>query len=430
MSANRDRRTRMSRRGFLKTAGSMAGALITAPLLLEVSDAAAAPRSFARTSNSLRIGVLLPHSQLYPALAGSLLGGLQLYFHQRNGQKIEWLTNNYGVLPSNASDSIRKLILGDQVNMLVGVVSSAAVSPIRDLLKERQIPLIVNNAGANFLRSFGESPYVFRNTLNYWRASWTSGAWAAKSLGVTAFVAASFYESGYDTLYAFRRGFEAAGGVIRQTRITHRPAAGVDWTALMAEIKRANPKLVYAAYSGQSAVDFAQAYAKSGLAGRIPLVGTGFMADEPLLAAPGSVALDMTSSLSWSSSLTTPENRAFMLAYQRRTGHAADAFAALGYDTARLITEALNLAGDRRDGDRLRQALGAVEFTGPRGPIKMDQLTRTVNSSLYLRQTARGGRGPGSTLLTALGSRPLLDEQNDAVRSSPKTGWRNAYLCI
>jgi branched-chain amino acid transport system substrate-binding protein len=430
MSAKRERRTGMSRRGFLKTAGSMAGALITAPLLLEVSDAAAAPRSFVRTSSSLKIGVLLPHSQLYPALAGSLLGGLQLYFDQRNSRKIEWLTTDYGVQPSSASDSIRKLILGDKVNMLVGVVSSAAVSPIRDLLMERQIPLIVNNAGANFLRSFGESPYVFRNTLNYWRAAWASGAWAAKSLGVTAFVAASFYESGYDTLYAFRRGFESAGGAIRQTRITHRPAAADDWPALMTEIKRANPKLVYAAYSGQSAVDFAQAYAKSGLAGRIPLVSTGFMADEPLLAKLGSAALDITSGLSWSSSLNTPENRAFMLAYQRRTGRAADAFAALGYDTARLIAEALNLAGERPDSERLRQALGAVEFTGPRGHIKMDQLTRTVNSPLYLRQTRQGGRGLGGTLLTALESRPLLDEQSAAVRSSPKTGWRNAYLCI
>ncbi|HEX9440575.1 MAG TPA: ABC transporter substrate-binding protein, partial [Roseiflexaceae bacterium] len=112
------------------------------------------------------------------------------------------------------------------------------------------------------------------------------------------------------------------------------------------------------------------------------------------------------------------------------TGRTADAFAALGYDTARLIAEALNLAGEQRDSERLRQALGAVEFTGPRGPIKMDQLTRTANSPLYLRQTRQGGRGLGGTRLTALESRPLLDEQNDAVRSSPKTGWRNAYLCI
>src|SRR2546426_10380737 len=80
--------------------------------------------------------------------------------------------------------------------------------------------LILADAGANIVRETEQSPYVFHNTLGYWQSSLALGEWAVRNIGKKVFVASSFYESGYDALYAFRLGAEIAGRRGRRTYIS------------------------------------------------------------------------------------------------------------------------------------------------------------------------------------------------------------------
>ena len=108
-----------------------------------------------------------------------------------------------------------------QVAFFICLQVNGNCKDLRHTLNETRTPLIANTVGERIVTQAESSPYVFYNSLNYWQANKATGEWAAKNVGRKAFIAGSFYESGYDTVYAFRHGFEGTGGEVVGSYITH-----------------------------------------------------------------------------------------------------------------------------------------------------------------------------------------------------------------
>jgi branched-chain amino acid transport system substrate-binding protein len=346
---------------------------------------------------------------------------MELYFRQAGGAK----TALRALSSANGTDA--KV----QADLLVGIAGANAATYLGPLLENRRALFIASDGGANALRSSERNPFIFHNTLGYWQANAAMGQWAAQHLGRKAFVASSFYESGYDTLYTFCRGLETAGGQVLQTYVAHVPPDENDLPELIAAIQRARPDFVYALFSGSRAVDFVRAYADSGLASHIPLAGSAFIVDETLLPQLGNAALGIRSGLSWAPTLPTAENRAFIAAFQATNGRAPDAFAVLGYDTARWIAQALEtVVGDLAQTDRLREAFLAASFAGPRGLFRMDPDTQTAVTPLYLREVQPCH---GTLVNQVVGELEPVSENADWLAALPtemRTGWIHAYLGV
>jgi branched-chain amino acid transport system substrate-binding protein len=302
---------------------------------------------------------------------------------------------------------------------------AAELGPI---VRASDTSLVVMDGGANVVRAGEASSNVFYSTVGYWQSNWAMGAWAAQVLGRRAFLAASFYESGYDALYAAEAGIEAAQGQVTARHVNHGPDGPKPVADAIDAIKAAHPDFVFAAYSGTEAVAFVQAYAAAGLQGEIPLVGSGFLVEDGLLPEMGSAALGIHSALSWAPTLATPGNQRFAAAYTELTGNPPNVFAAVGYDTARWLSEALAAAGDSaRDPATVREALRATRFVGPRGAWAIDPATQQAQTPLYLRQTQVAATG---TVNQVLGELPPVDERDpqlQALREAPRTGWIYAY---
>jgi len=434
---------RLSRRAFLRRFGVAATTLAAGQLMSACSnDTTSASKSDLGSASErmaasfptarqdrLRVGLLLPQSQLYPAIGANFRAGMDLFLAQSSGadRPITLLAHDYGTTPSTALEHANELISNDQVDMIVGSLSSGIAATLHPLLHKHQMPLLVSNIGANLTRDDRNSPYIIRNSFSYWQSSWALGHWAAGNLGRQAFVVSSFYDSGYDSLYAFQLGFESAGGTISTTKITHLPSDAGALHPLMAEIQQTQPDLVFAAYSGPQAGDFVRAYADAGLSARIPLLGSGFLVDESLLSQQGDMALGIKTVLPWARTLNLPANQAFTGAFQNFSGRPADPFAVLGYDTARLIGTAAGSAGDT---DQLRQALAGTAFDSPRGVVQMDKTLLEIRTPLYLREVRAGAGGLSNAVIDTLPAVPMLDDQLAALRASTKTGWSNAYLYV
>jgi branched-chain amino acid transport system substrate-binding protein len=408
---------RITRRAFLKTVSAVAGAAAASTLLSGCDTAGLGRTSLSRVAAvSLKLGVLVPRSAAYPMLGQNLLAGMQLYADRSAGRPLHLLVEEIGAGQSEAHRGALKLLDQDRVDMLAGVLSPSVAATLHNALAERRTSLVVADIGANVPRQSEDSPFVAYSSLGYWRASRAMGHWAAQNLGGRAAIATSFYDGGYDTIYAFRLGFEAAGGQILDTHVSHRPADADDrMAALMAQIGAARPDLVYAVYSGREASDFVRAYAASDLAGRVPLAGTSLSLDDR--------ALDMAMVLPWAHNLDNSENRAFVAGYRAATGRAPDLFALLGHDTANLIDVAAEAAGDHRDVLALQRALDSAAFASPRGAVAMEMQTRSLVAPLYLGGTQRAAIVP-------LEPHPGIAGQIAALRSSTKTGWTNAYMCV
>jgi branched-chain amino acid transport system substrate-binding protein len=366
-------------------------------------------------------------------LANSLLAGLKLAFAERGNlvgeRRVELLPTIYGDRVAGATRQARLLIEEQSVDLLVGVMSSAATVPLRALLEAHQVPLILTNVGANVVRQRGGGPYLFRASLNDWQANWATGAWAANHIGKTAFIATSFYESGYDTSYMFARGLERAGGTVLGRHVTHLPRQADTFSPMIAAIKQASPDMVYAAYSGQQGRDFMRAYADANLAGRVPLVGSGFLLDESLLAQHGQAALHSISGFAWALELDTPENRAFTSAYRAAAGRPADPFAVLGYDAGRLIADAVDATTNTDATNQLLTALRTRQLQSPRGGLAMNDQTQSGATPLYIRQVRRQRGVLGNAVIAKVDPLVALDEAA-AIQASVKSGWLDAYLAV
>jgi branched-chain amino acid transport system substrate-binding protein len=249
-------------------------------------------------------------------------------------------------------------------------------------------------------------------------------------MGKRAFVASSLYETGYDAYYAFPQGFEQAGGRVIRNEVTHLDPDRKDLAPLMAAIAAARPDFVYASYSGKAAVDFVRAYAAAGLSGRIPLLASGFTVDEALLPAMGADALGIKSCLSWSPTITTPENIAFRKAYNHQTRREADQFALLGYDTGSLIATAVKAATRmvlRSDG--LKHALETVAVPTPRGSRSIEPGTGSSDTPLYLREVRREGGTLCNTVIAELPGLAAVEQLADREAMTARSGWIDSYLC-
>lgn len=364
----------LTRREFLKFS-SAAGLFAGLPAL------AGSAYAQSPVETPMRVGLLLPSSTIHPLLWDNLSDGLALYFAARN-MAVELLPRHISAGQRDAEKASRLLFeAGAQV--IVGVLGETAIAHVAPLYAEEDVPLVVATAGENIIRD--EYTHVSYSSLGYWQAAYRAGEWAAQTHGNRAAMIASLYESGYDALYAFRLGFESAGGQIIDTFITHSPANDLTPYAALKSAAEADVDVIYAAYSGSDAQDFAGAYAAIG--GLPTLVTSPLMGTSSLNNVAGA-----TSVSAWVGGYQ-PE---FEDAYATRIGRSADAFAWLGYVTG-------------------EQALRA--FVTP--------YTANLTQPLY-----RYEMGADKAVMLGTVAAPDESEVRAAVTvSSVKTGWSTPYLC-
>jgi branched-chain amino acid transport system substrate-binding protein len=400
-----DSKGTFSRRRFLRTVAASGFATAAGSLV-----AACGVPGTGGGGGPLKIGVLLPYSDIYAVLGESITEAMKMYFesvgNKAGGRDIQIITEDEGTQPDAAAQKARKLVEQDQVDLVAGIVSSGVAAAIRDYFHDNKKFLIIANAGANAMTRSAKSPYIFRTSFSNWQPNWPMGTWAAENIGKRAFISVPDYGAGNDTISAFRNSFEAAGGEVVNIQKTPFPNMG-DPAPFITQIKDAAPDFVYAFYSGAAATTFVKAYASFGLAGSIPLAGSGFMVEQDVLPTHGDAALGVKTGLHWALTLDNPENKKFVEEYQKRTNRVADVFAVQGYDTARVIVDALNkVQGDMSKTDDLINAFGSAEFASPRGSFKMDSNTHNVINTIYIREVQKVDGNLANVVVATLGEVP------------------------
>lgn len=411
----------VTRRDFIRTCSMVTGAVAALPLQAQA-------RFLWDGRAPLRVGVVIPRSSTHPFQGENLVAGMKLRFTEAG-----WDTTKLVVETADTSSAVAracKLLHENRVDILTGILNPLAVPRLRAELEKSGTLFINVEGGANAFTPRDESPWIFHNSLGYWQANWAMGAWAAANLGKRAFVASSFYETGYDSCYAFSQGFEAAGGTLVGSEVTHGPNAAPGFAPLMTAIRKARPDLLFALYSGRDAVDFVKACGEAGLAGRLPILASGFAVDEALLPAMGPAAIGIRSCLSWAPGLESPENATFRTTFALATGRAADPFAVLGYDTGRMIDTAVKVAAARSPNSQaLKQALAETKIASPRGVLRIDPRTGNADAPLYLREVRKVGELTRNEVITELPGLAAIERQANPATMAAKSGWINTYLC-
>jgi branched-chain amino acid transport system substrate-binding protein len=100
----------------------------------------------------------------------------------------------------------------------------------------------------------------------------------------------------------------------------------------------------------------------------------------------------MITAFHYSSAQTSPENEAFLKAYEAANGSKVgdpNFMAAAGYDTMHVIYEVAKKLNGKIDGDAAMAAIKGMKWTSPRGPVEIDPQTRDIDQTVYIRKVEK-----------------------------------------
>ncbi|HRY05447.1 MAG TPA: ABC transporter substrate-binding protein, partial [Beijerinckiaceae bacterium] len=142
--------------------------------------------------------------------------------------------------------------------------------------------------------------------------------------------------------------------------------------------------------SGQGAALMKQVserdFAKEG----IKVIGTGDVTDDEQLNNMGDAVLGMITSHNYSADHDSPENKAYVAAFEKANPGLRPNFMSVGgYDGMALIYAALDKTKGDTNGTKLVEAMKGMSWTSPRGPISIDPETRDIIQNVYIRKVEK-----------------------------------------
>jgi len=387
MSRSDDKTTGALTRRRLLTATAAGGGMLLAPRGIF------AP-AIAQTA-AIKVGVLAPISGVYASLGANKLNGIKMLFNEKGmkvaGRTVEMVIEDDEAKPQEGLRKARKLVEQDNADVLLGVISSAIGYPLKEYVGRAKKVWVTTGAAADgIFKKANNNPYAFRSSLSTWQANNPMGTWLGDKGFKRVFLTGPDYAMGREALEAFDKTFEVKGA---QRVGGAYPALGTtDFAPYLAEIKRANPDLVYASYAGSDAVRFVQQYASFGLKGSIKLAGYGYLAEEDTFVAQGDAAEGIYSSLNWAYGIDTPINKAFVSAYRKTYNAIPTVDSVAGYVGAQVVWDAMNRLGGKVDSqEALSKAIEETKIDTPRGLISFDPDTHNVIQNIYIREAVKEG---------------------------------------
>lgn len=353
-------------------------------------------------AEDIKVGMLLPYSGVYAALGQDIDDAFALgleTFGADAGATFDIIREDDEVKPPVGLAKTKKLILQDEVDVMVGVVSSGVLGAIRDTVDGAGVPLIVANAGNDEATGEACSPYITRVSFSNHQVNTPMGQWMVDQGVKKVFTIAPDYAAGRQMIDAFTAAFTAAGGEV----------VGQEWPAFqktqdfgpfLANAKASGADAVYVFFAGGEAISFVKQYDSFGLKADMPLYGSGFLTSSLYVNAQGPAAEGVITALHYVPTLDNPENAAFVAAFKEKTGRIPSEYAVHGYDAARALVEAVKSGATDRD--TLAAALPKVAFTGPRGDLRIDPATNNIVQPIHVYETVAGPDGLTQKVLATL----------------------------
>jgi branched-chain amino acid transport system substrate-binding protein len=264
---------------------------------------------------------------------------------------------------------VRKFISQDKVVAILGDLTSSATMEGAPLAQAAMIPLLTPSATNVAITKIGN--YIFRSCFIDPFTGKIMAKFALEHLKAQKAIVMTDVKQDYSVglTDAIREYFNQNGARISQT--LSYSSGDVDFRAQLTGVRMAHPDLVFLpGYYTEAALILLQARQ---LGINCPFLG-GEGWDSPALvkvagkAAEGSFYTDH-----FSASDPDPEVQKFVQTYRTKYGASPDALAALWYDGARLLAQAILRAGST-DGPKIRDALAATRnFQGVTGGISIDE---------------------------------------------------------
>lgn len=343
---------------------------------------------------SIKVGLLVQLTGVYAALGEEHVRATQLLLDWRGGTlggfPIELIVEDEGQAVEDGLNKALKLVQRDQVDILAGILNSTVLYAVRDFVHEAGIPLIGTTAGPHRLIFDPQlkSPYFWRTSYANGQLNYPMGDYAYSTLGYRRVVVlATDHAGGREHASGFMKRFRELGGEI--VGELYAPLDTVDFAPYFQQLGGYSADAVWAWFAGADALRFVTQWEDFGLKGQIPLIGSGWVTDEPVLPEMGEAAEGIVTSFHYSPFVQTVEMQNFVSAYRQQYDAWPGVTAYNGYIFARVLEEALSRLSGDYSRDAFLDALRAIDFQGPTGRYRIDPETQGPILTVFIRRVER-----------------------------------------
>ena len=359
----------------------------TGLLALTLAVAAALACAPGRSSKEIVIGEYGSLTGNTATFGQSTKNGSEMAFDEINkaggliGKPVKLIVEDDQSKPEEAATAVTKLINQNAVQAVLGEVASSRSLAAAPICQGAKVPMVTPSSTNPKVTQVGD--YIFRVCFTDIQQGEADAKFAAKSLKLKK--AALLYDVRNDYSVGLRLVFaqkfkEYGGEIVAEQSYSEGDS---DFRAQLTQLKSANPDIIYVPGYYTEVGTIARQSRDLGISA--PLLG-GDGWDSPRLWEIGGKALNgCYFSNHYSVDDPAPAVQKFVADYKARYGATPDALAALGYDAARILADAITRANST-DGAKVRDALAQTkDYKGVTGTITIDKDRNAVKPVVMLK---------------------------------------------
>lgn len=337
-----------------------------------------------KDAGSIKIGSILPISGPVSAYGIQTRDAIVLAFEEINsaggvlGKKLELIAEDDEANPEKTTNAFKKLTSADKVNVIIGALTSKCSLAITSLSQAKKVVQISTSSTNDTVTDAGD--FIFRACYNDSFQGQVVAKYAFETLGAKN--AAVLYDISNDYSVGltenFKLMFEKLGGKMIASESYN--SGDKDFNAQLTKIKATNPDVLLLPDYYNTVSLIAKQVRAQGM--NIPLLGADGW--DEITNNAGDEALNGFYSNHYSPDSDDPAVKKFVAAFRAKYNQDPNALAALGYDTAYLVAEAIKTAGTASDSQKIRDAMAALDMQLVTGRIKFDAKRNPVKSAVML----------------------------------------------
>jgi branched-chain amino acid transport system substrate-binding protein len=301
------------------------------------------------------------------------------------GKKIKLVTEDDQSLSGQPATIVRKLITQDHAVAILGEVASSKSLEAAPICQENHVPMISPASTNPKVTEVGD--YNFRVCfIDPFQGTVMSKFALGKGFKKVAVLTDVKQDYSVGLSEYFVKHFTANGGTIVKDQ--KYSTGDKDFKAQLTSMKASRPDAIFVpGYYGEVALIARQARQ---LGIKVPLLGGDGWVGDSLLKVAGNALDGSFFSSHFSAEEEAPATKSFVQKYRAKYGAVPDDMAALGYDSAMILVEAIKRAGST-ESKKLRDAIAATkDFKGITGSITLDD-QRNASKSAVILTIANGG---------------------------------------
>lgn len=381
-----------------------------------------------------RIGLLLPKSTYYSTIGFDIFEGLKSNLRVTENDQLKIITENigFGADKQQCYQSAEKLILNDDVDIVVAYIAHRAVELLKPLFLATNKILIILDAGANMPQEFSTCPNIIYHSLHNSLGAHLTSQLAVKKGYKTGGLVTGYYDGGYLQTYSISKSFEDSGGKICFNHATGYKDDDFTMEPLIGHLQSYPESALLSLFSGDYVQWYFEKLKSLFKEVNVPIFLTPFGLEETMLKNAVCPSNNIHGIAAWSKEINNPENDLFIEEIES-TGKKPNLFSLLGWESAAIIQKTLNLLDNHNNSiPAVINELNSFEFKSPRGLITFSSKYNHTLAPMYETSIIPDKNGNCEIQINSIieNTEHHFDDLYNQELENTTSAWYNSYVCI